>query len=264
MQTIAIFVSGKSMGFGGLQYRILLSLIIAGPAVFGTEFSAQLNTYLGRDLSPEEPKTSIALEPDLGLVSGNTRLGFYTLVDRPTDPYEKLTLPKTILSLSHQFPFGGKFTISPSFSSNLISLDRWSIDGYQIRNTLSVGASLTASGWTIGLRGGGFLFANEYSTQADRSSSTRHGLVQRLDVKYEYARLAFQLKVIVEQSFNGIWSNSYATAESVGYRLSDVTTVSLEHEILSSVIDGSTGFRRSLRVSDGRDSRVSMVLGLKL
>lgn len=252
------------MGVGDLRYRILVALVGIGSFVSATDYTATLDTSLGRNLSPEQPGTSVSIEPDLGVKFGDSRLGLYTLIDRPTDPYEKLSVPKTVLSVNHEIPVG-TVTLTPTFSSNLVSLDRWSIDGYLVRNTLSLIASKSLGALKLFLRAGVFGYVHEYTTLADGSSPTRYGLVQRLDAGYQYRRFVLKFLVVIEQSTNGsVWSNSYSTAESVGYQFSDYATLSLQHEILSSVIDSSTGFRRPLRIADGRDSRVSLVLGLEL
>lgn len=265
------------MGFGnislGNRHRLITivsttayllpSFLLSSSSLFGASFGGKLATSFGRDLSPETPSTSVSLEPDLGVTFGKTRVGLYSLFDRPTDPFEKMTVPKTILSVKHDFA-ASDFTLSPALSTNLIALDRWGIDGYQVRETASVIGKISPGPWTFMLRAGAFGIASKYTILADGRAATRYGFVQRADVEYKYKRLVLQALISTVQRFNGVWANDYATSESVGYEFSDTGTIAIQHELLSSVIDASTGFNRPLRIADNRDSRLSLVLELGL
>lgn len=247
----------------GFDKRFILSLLFLGPGLLAAGFTGKFALAVGRDLSPEASNPSVSFEPDLGVSFSKTRIGFYTLIDRPTDPFESMLVPKTILSLKHDVQ-AGEFLLSPTLSTNFVALNRWQADGYQVRQTASMIGARVLGPVTLMLRAGVFGVLSEYTTLPDGKAASRYGFVQRGDVEYKYRRLFAKFQMVTEQRFNGEWANDYVTVEALGYQFSDNGSIAIQHELLSSVIDSSTGFSRPLRIVDGRDSRVSIVLELGL
>ncbi|MBI1859587.1 MAG: hypothetical protein HYR96_01545, partial [Deltaproteobacteria bacterium] len=249
------------MGYGVIKYRLVVLGILATQFVFAGEFTGVLDTSFGRNLSPELPATSFSFEPELAYTwSKVNHVALYTYVDRPTDVYEKLTVPKTILSASREFPVG-LITLIPTLSVNFVSLDRWGIDGYQLRNSATLIGKYTSGGLTLKLRGGMYGMTTEYKSLADGARTALFGFIQRADLSYEYGRLFIEAMLAIDQRHNGaVWINDYATVEAIGYKITDSISLALNHSILSSVIEASTGFRAPLRFGDGRDSRVGVTL----
>lgn len=248
----------------GAKYILAFGLLVIGRVLFGAALSGNIDALFGRNLSPEQSKASLTVEPKVVLgLTEFARIGLLTSIDRPTDVFERLSVGKTVLSIDYLVPVG-LFAVTPSVSSNLLNLDRWASDGYRARLTASLTASVSQTWLSASVRAGSFWMLNEFSTLANGGAASQFGFLQRADVELKINSLLLALSVIVEQSFNGVWANDYATMQQIGYQIEENAVVSLRHELLSSVIDASTGFYRPLRLSDGRDSRISLVFGLKL
>ena len=60
------------------------------------------------------------------------------------------------------------------------------------------------------------------------------------------------------------WNNDYATKESLYYDLNDSLSFGVEHTLLSSIVDESTGQFRGLNVFDNRKSNFAAFVQYQL
>lgn len=229
-----------------------------------TELHTTITAGVGRHLNTEAPQTSLTLEPQLNLaMPGNRHFVATTIVDRPVDPYKNFSVPKTVASLVQDFDLGGIST-SALFSSTLQELDRWSKDGRMVR--LSGGLQMTVEprqNFAVLVRVGPFVGLHSFRQKINGTDLARYGFNERIKLAYQKGRVEFQLHLGVEQKYTAVWKNEYFTFESVAYRLSDSLKLGISHELLSSSVD-STGFYRTLRLTDGRESRVATFVEMNM
>src|SRR4051812_40342216 len=123
-----------------IQATIIL-LLVATAAEAATQLHGSVNLGLGRQLSPEDPAAVFSTEPEILLnVDSRWQGRLSTLVERPTDAYTNLRVPKTIGAVDF---FVGVFKFSAS--GNALELDRWGTDGAMFRGTLSAEATAKLS-----------------------------------------------------------------------------------------------------------------------
>src|SRR5207253_286846 len=91
---------------------------------------AAVVTGMGRYLSPEDPGTSMTVEPELSEnLGGGRALELATGLNLPFDPHQGVTVPKSRVSLTQDLAPG----VSASLSAVALDFDRWSTDGHRVR-----------------------------------------------------------------------------------------------------------------------------------
>jgi len=218
---------------------------------------AQLNLSLGRRLDPERSETTVTAEPVFGLPVKNLgSLHFSTTIQRPFDPYQNFRIPKTRLTWEIPFEYFQVFA-----TGNALELDRWKIDGAMFRQSVGAAWRVEATpGLRFPMRLGPFLQWNDYRLRTDGRGLAQYGFFERFGLEYDWNRLQFEIYFNIEQHFTGVWKNDYATFERLSYRFTDGVRGGVAHELLSSVVDETTGTATSFSLFDGRESQVSLVM----
>lgn len=229
------------------------------PGGEGTRFFGDLRTSLGTKLQPEEPATSVAFEPLLGLdFAKRGELSLYALIDRPLDPYKNFAVPKVRLEFDKPLSLIPIFNSELQFYLTALQLERWSIDGYMTRGTVGLKVFKEFfSALTLAGKVAPFVQANQYRQTESGRDLSRGGFNEELDLTLRLGAFTLDLAFLVTQSAtDAVWRNDYASYEYLSYGLNKFVSVGVGHELLSSVIDSSTGFFRPIQLFDGRESRV--------
>ncbi|MCB9254354.1 MAG: hypothetical protein H6617_06700 [Bdellovibrionaceae bacterium] len=236
------------------------------------KFEALVTTTFGTTLDPKNSQSSFTLEPQLAWnLSGNTALTAYTEIDRPLNPYENFSSPVSYLLLTHKVNWVPETKTTLRFAIRANNLHRWKYDGYQLRSEAGIQLSrdlgsqfsLMGRAWTYG-------DLNEYRQTTSGKALPLVGFGERVALSFSPGNFNFELHVIVGQSYHGqsgdraLWKNSIVTAEVAEYRFNDTYTVGVSHELVHSLIDETTGLRGTLKIFDGRASRLSAYMALSI
>ncbi len=229
-------------------------------------FRAGIVTSVGRYLSPEDPGTSLTVEPEVQeAFSGGRALEFAALFNLPFDEYREVSTPKIRTSLTQQLSAGSYLTTALTLSAVALDVDRWSLDGHRFRGILT-GKIIYEPfrGLTLRFAAGPFYQWNAYTQRADGRDLTYTGLVETFRIAYRTGPVELEAVLSVEQGKSSVWRNEYGTQERAAFYFTEKIAAGLRHELLAGVVDESTGFYRPLSVLDGRESRVSAFLEWKL
>jgi len=230
------------------------------------QFSGSFAARYGQTLDAKNPQGALSFEPFLALpFDGNRRTELSAVIDRPTDVYKNFEVPRLAVTYWQRLdPIDGWKTAVQG-SANGLNLERWKMDGHQIRFSLAgeIHKELLPS-FTLSLKAGPFMQWNRYAQTASGTGLPWAGLQERLRLVWEYRDFALDLRLLVAQSRAAVWKNDYATYEAITYRILPGVKVGVSHELESSVIDEITGRARGLDVFDARVSRVSALMELEL
>ncbi|MCB0404698.1 MAG: hypothetical protein KDD51_07905 [Bdellovibrionales bacterium] len=236
------------------------------------KFEALITTTFGTTLDPKNSQSSFTLEPQLAWnLNQKTTLSAYSEIDRPLNPYENFSSPITYLLLTHKVDWVPGTTTTLRFTIRANNLHRWKYDGYQLRSEGGVQLSRDL-GNHVNLMGRLWAHGdlNEYRQTTAGKDLPRLGFGERIALSYSPGDFNFELHVIVGQSYHGnsgnraLWKNSIVTAEVAEYRLSDSYTVGFSHELIHSLIDETTGLRGTMKIFDGRASRLSAYMAVSI
>lgn len=231
--------------------------LVAEAAASG--FSFDLTTTVGTQLDKLENKASVSLEPTLTFgFSGRRALEFYTALDRPFNQYEKVTVPKAVVTFSQGFDWisGVKTTATAAVSA--LSLDRWGTDGRMMRGSVGLsGSKEVLKGLTLALKVSPYGQLNEYRQSTGGRELAKYGLTEKITVEYVLGPVLFDLVVLFDQKRSAVWKNAYSTLEQVAFRVTDNWILGVSHELLGSAVDDSTGLFTPVQVFNERNSRVS-------
>lgn len=253
-----------------MRFLFLLSLLATGPSWADTlpfAFTGSFATRYGQTFDPQDNQGAISFEPTIRLpFDGNQRhLETAAVIDRPMDHYKNFQVPRVALLYSQKLTPQDDWKPGMLVGINALNLDRWRMDGHQIRFT-SVGEAVLdfAPGWQLSVRAGPFIQWNAYSQTASGSSFPWIGLQERVRLVWEYKDFAVDLRILVAQSHAAGWNNDYSTLEAVTYRILPGVKIGISHALESSVVDETTGRFRSLQLFDSRVSRISALLELEI
>lgn len=236
------------------------------------KIEAFITTTLGTTLDPKKSLASITLEPQLAWnLSKTTALTAYAEIDRPFDKYENFSNPVTYLLLTQKVSWVPETSTTLRFILRANNLHRWNHDGYQLRSEVGIQMSREiARDLTLMGRVWGSGDLNQYRQTTAGKDLPLAGLGERIALSFSPGKFNFELHVIAGQSFYGtagsqaIWKNAFITAEVAEYKFNDRYTVGVSHELVTSLIDDTTGLRGSIKVFDGRTSRLSAYMALAL
>jgi hypothetical protein len=226
----------------------------------------QLTSYVGSNLAPESPNSSLTLEPLVRFTPSDTwEIDISSSIDRPFDPYQNFAVPKTDLFLKQVISRNDSSTWSLRYGLSFPDFDRWKLEGYQVRPNLNFQISLPLSSHFSGLiRAGSFFVLSQYTQHPNGENYAKFGFTERVSLLYRTGIFAAEATVTVEQSNTGIWKNDYGSQELISFEVEKHLSLGLMHELLAESIDSATGFYRPIRVFDGRDSRVSAFMEMKI
>lgn len=252
------------MGWGLFKScRVLTLSAVLWASLAGAEtddpFNFSLTGSVSRAVDRVESASYFLIEPDFTYhASDSSHLNLYLAVERPFDSHLNWRLPKTVLAWHEDLDFFSSARAQLRVSSTILEWERWNTDGYMLRPgvALQVEKDLTPH-LTLLLRAGPWAQLSQFRQRTDGSSLPAYGFTERIGLEGTWGDLIVDLRLILEQFYAAQWKNNYATVERVAYRVSDDFTVGALHELLSNVVDDSTGGYRSIRVYDDRQSRFS-------
>lgn len=221
---------------------------------------ALVRTVVGRYLSPEDPSTSLTIEPLVRFrLADRTTLDLSTQIDRPFDGYRNFSVPKARTSLTRELSRDGDLTTRGILSVTALDLDTWNTEGFRFRNAVAAEGTWRALPWLllrVGL--GPWLQLSKYDQRSDGREFPRFGLNERVSVYVPLGRVLLEGHLILDQAKVSGWRNEYTTAERASYRFLPQLSAGVAHELLTSAIDDETGLAQPLRIASGRESRVSI------
>lgn len=215
-------------------------------------------------LAADEPGTSFTFEPVVSVGPNDDRgIDLYSQIDRPLDRFKNLQIQQTQLTfrqaLATPIPLRGRLIV------NALDLDRWTEDGSQLRLGGTAEATLlNTPHWNLFLRAGPYVQFNRYRQRTDGTDLPRYGFTERAGVGFRYGPVAGEMQLLVEQYYGAKWSNDYSTFERIGYSLHANLVAGLQHELVSGLVDDSTGLYRGIRITDGRESRISVFVDWRI
>jgi len=230
------------------------------------QFYGSFGAKYGSTLDAKDNQGALTFEPSVVLpFDGIRRIELNAVIDRPADIYRNFEIPRVSLVYSQRLTSVSDWKVSMQGGVNALNLERWRLDGHQVRFTPSgeIWKEIYPS-LKLYLRAGPFLQWNGYTQTAQGNSLPTYGLQERVRLTWEYADFGFDLRFLMAQSRAGSWKNDYATSEAITYRILPGVKVGISHELESSVVDETTGRARSLQLFDTRVSRLSALMELEL
>lgn len=252
---------------------LTISLVLLTTTLHGAEgppnkgpLGVDLVTSVGSQLDKTDGKASLTLEPTLSYDFGNRRvLELYSAIDRPFNQYERLTLPKTILTYAHGFKWIQGVTTTATAAATAISLDRWNADGSMLRGSVALTAKKEIlRDLTLALKVGPYGQLNRYRQTTSGKDLPKYGLTEKMTVEYTLGRVVFDFVILFDQKYSTVWKNAYSTLEQAAYKVTDNWSLGLSHELLGSTLDDSTGLSSPFQVFHERNSRVSAFVEFQL
>lgn len=253
----------KLTWFGYAVVTAVVGIIsLGGVTSAAAPVSGAATISIGRSLDSVEPATSVVLEPSLNYeLNPIQKIEFATAIERPTDPYLNFSVPKSSLIYSQKLLLFNSAETSIRIGLSALDLERWQSDGYMIRPSISFQlVKPLRENLSLLLRAGTYGQLNEYTQRTNGADLPKFGFSQRVGISWNLAPVTLEARLNVEQKNVGVWKNDYTTYEQISYAIADSISVGVSHEILSSVIDGSTGLGRPFRFFDSRESRVSFLV----
>jgi hypothetical protein len=252
-----------------IQPRYAVSPLIAGTKDEGKPspgLETCLTTTLGTDLSAEEPNRSFTFEPLMvSAFRGKRKLEFYAALERPMDAHKNFSLPKATVSLNQGLPPFYGFETGVRLAVSAYDLERWKLDGHKLH--IFLGGELSfplGSRLTLQLLAGPKAQWNAYAQRADGVEQERFGFYERLTALLKLGAFEIEASFRMEQRKTSDWIQEYVSSEEVSYPINETFSVGISHELISGVIDESTGFYRSFRVFHQRESRVSTFVEIQI
>jgi len=257
----------------GFKYRsVLLSLftlsLCLGSNVnsFGMESpkstTVGINTSYGANLDKENRQSSFTLVPEINYrPDPKTRLNFSTVVDRPTLPSSEIKIPTITLAGIKELDPTGAINPNVSLAFSALSLDKLNSEGLSIRTRPALGISMQLFSFlSLTGRMGPYLILSQNRKFSYGEPKPKFGINEL--IKAEITVYSFKLGVdlIVDQAYTTFWRNNYSSSQSIEYLFSKSVSAGFSHSLLSSVIDDSTGFYRTVQGGNDRLSRLSLFL----
>ncbi len=236
------------------------------PSEVQKTFTPYLTLSVGQNLTPEDRRTSVTFEPEMAVRLGKTSiLNFYTLLDRPTNLYEELAIAKVLTTLHQEVDLTPLVKTKLIFGVNALNLHRWKYDGYAVRGSVALHADKELlSNLTLGFRVTPYVQANEYTQATDGRDQTRYGVSERIQLSFGLGNFLLEAMLVVDQRNTSVWYNDYSTLEQVTYQLSENIGLGVNHALLGSFIDSSTGYSRGLQFFNERDSRFTAFVAISM
>lgn len=227
--------------------------------------SAKILTSLGTTLSPERSRASWLVAPELETSLGQSgRARLATSLFRPLDPHDNFKVPKLQLAYLHQLLAGAE-ALEASVALTGIDLHRWGTDGAMARvssaleGTLSLGSQIFAA-----LQLAVFGQLNAYAQSAAGRDLPRWGLAQKLTLSWSRGRLTAEASLLTTERQHVAWKNEIGTYEELRYEVTNGLALGISHELLTEVIDPTTGLAHGVRLFDARESRLSVLARIEL
>ncbi len=245
---------------------LTISLVLLTPSLRAEDLATprtglglDVISTVGSQLDKQNDKASLTLEPTVTYQFDSIRyLELYSAFDRPFNPYDKVTVPKTILTFGHEVSFARGTKSLATVALTALSLDRWSTDGRMMRGSVALTHKIEPfTNFTISFKAGPFAQTNEYRQTTAGRDLPKYGFAEKLIVEYTIGRFVLDFVLLADQRYSVNWKNGYSTLEQAAYRLDDQWTLGLSHELIGSTLDDSTGRFHALQVFDERNSRVS-------
>ncbi len=117
---------------------------------------------------------------------------------------------------------------------------------------------------TLSGRMGPYLVLSQYKQFAHGAPKPRYGINELLAVEFSISSWKLEIEWILDQAYTSFWNNNYSSSESLQYLFSSSVSLGISHSLLSSIIDDSTGFYRTVQAFDDRNSRLSLFLNVNL
>lgn len=250
-------------------YGSLLSLcFLCLPATQGqaSSLSANLTTAIGANLDQTDRQTSLTLTPDLTYAIDETnRITFGTVIDRPFDAYKQFEIPTLSLIGSRSLNPQGALDPQASLAFTALSLDKLGVEGLSLRTRPAVGLSLRPLS-IISLSGrlGPYFILSQYNQFANGEPKPKYGINEVIAASLILNSWKLEVELVIDQAYTTFWRNNYSSSESIEYQIAKSMSLGVSHSLLSSVVDDSTGFYRTVQVFDNRRSRISMFLNVGL
>ncbi|MBI4405259.1 MAG: hypothetical protein HY537_13940 [Deltaproteobacteria bacterium] len=239
----------------GLSFAVLCFVFatLAQGSIHGS-----ITTFLGKNLSQDDDQASVTFEPSVTIgTKDNFTLTAYSLINRPFNGFENFSVPKTALWATLPI-ITDVLVLHPS--ATLLGLDEWKAEGYMARWGVGVETVCTRAPIRLSFRVTPFIQTNQFSQRNDGTDLPRYGFSERLNAMVSFWHIELLARLVMEQSYTGNWKNDYSIYEHAGYRMNERLLLGVSHELLSSVVDPTTGFYREFRVFDSRASRLSAFL----
>jgi hypothetical protein len=250
---------------------LTISLVLLSQTAQGTEAPPQglafgLITSVGSNLDKQENKASLSLEPAIRYTFDGTRyLELYSALDRPFNGYERLAVPKTILTFGQGLDLFQGVQSTATAAVTALSLDRWAHDGHMVRASVALANAIEiAPGLNAALKVGPYAQSNAYHQTTSGKDLPKFGFSEKVTLDYTIGPVTLGLAVLFDQKYATNWKNGYSTLEQAGVQVAEGCTVGVAHELVGSAIDDSTGFFRPVQVFNERNSRVSAFVEYQL
>lgn len=228
--------------------------------------SFEINSGLGANLNKDNRQSSLTLSPEINYrPDPNTQLSFSTLIDRPTSANSKVWLPTLNLTGMKDLDPTGALDPNVSLSFSLLSLDKLDSEGLSIRTRPALGVALQLFSF-LGISGrmGPYLVLSQYRQFANGEPKPRFGINELIETELTVKSWKLSVALVIDQAYTNFWRNNFSSTESLQYMISKSFSVGLSHSILSSVIDDTTGFYRTVPTYADRLSRVSLFVDATL
>lgn len=221
---------------------------------------ARLRTFVGTGLDATSTRTAVGMEAKYvrPLPSGSF-LEAYTRLDRPFDKHENFYVPFFKITGSVRTLTRNGFALDVRPFVSALALDKWSYDGARGRfGANAVATALPHADLTLQAELAPWFEISQYRTSPEGREFPANGFTEKLTAEGRYRSFFLELSMSLQQSRRSLWRNDYGFQQRLGYRFSPEIGVGVAHEIVTGLLDESTGYLRPVSLFDSRVSRVSV------
>jgi len=244
----------------------LFSLSFAIKQSQASSLSANLNTAIGANLDQTNRQTSLTLTPNLTYaIDEINRIIFGTIIDRPFDAYKQFEIPTFSLRGSRSLNPQGALDPQATLAFTALSLDKLGTEGLSLRTCPGLGLTLSPlSIISLSVRLGPYFILSQYNQFANGEPKPKYGINEIIAASLVFNSWKLEMELIIDQAYTTFWRNNYSSSQSIDYQFAKSMSLGVSHSLLSSVVNDSTGFYRTVQVFDTRRSRISMFLNVGL
>ncbi len=253
-----------------IQHDVLTGIGILLTTLFCHPLAAETLLHVRAGAHPDQNNAEAAITFEGKYAPPfSPRLEISTRIDRSFNRYENFNVPFIKAEIHFSLlpspqpqtgdPLVGPWVLQLRPFLSVLNLDRWNQDGARGRGGVNAVAHYeVAPQIAVQIEIAPWLELSKFRANTAGREFPAGGFTEKATVELSHRAVFLELAFSAQQSLRSVWRNDWGVQQRLGYRFSPVIQAGVSHELLTGLLDESTGLLRPLPFYDARRSRVAV------